>query len=199
MGRSAGRRLGPSRYEAAVSASPEDPERRELVSALANSYFKSFAETADYIDLDRGLVVISEHAKSLGYDAVVLFLDELVLWLAFSVRDNEFFARESQKITKLVESSGRSRAILLISFISRQMDLQMVRRRRRLRCRTGALDRAFQYQQGRFREIELDDNLAEVAHARLLQPKDDAARACWIRPSQTSHETLMCGMCCATA
>jgi len=167
------------RYEAAVHAAPEDPERRELVSALANTYVTSFTETADYIDLDRGLVVISEHAKSLGYDAVVLFLDELVLWLAFSVRDNEFFARESQKITKLVESSGRTRAIPLISFISRQMDL------RKWFADAGAsgaeqeaLDRTFQYQQGRFREIELgDDNLAEVAHARLLQPKDDAARA----------------------
>ncbi|PIJ35009.1 phage resistance protein [Mycobacterium heckeshornense] len=167
------------RYQAALAASPEDPERRDLVSALAGSYFKSFAETADYVDLDRGLVVISEHAKSLGYDAVVLFLDELVLWLAFSVRDTEFFARESQKITKLVESSGRNRAIPLISFISRQMDL------RKWFADAGAsgaeqeaLDRAFHYQQGRFREIGLgDDNLAEVAHARLLAPKDDAARA----------------------
>ena len=167
------------RYQAALQASPDEPQRRELVSALANSYFKSFAETADYIDLDRGLVAISEHAKGLGYDAVVLFLDELVLWLAFSVRDNEFFARESQKITKLVESSGRQRAIPLISFISRQMDL------RKWFADAGAsgaeqeaLDRAFQYQQGRFREIALgDDNLAEVAHARLLKPKDDDARA----------------------
>jgi hypothetical protein len=167
-----------SRYQAALTAPAEDPERRELVSALANSYFKSFSETADYVDLDRGLVVISEHAETLGYDAVVLFLDELVLWLAFSVRDTEFFARESQKITKLVESSGRQRAIPLISFVSRQMDL------RKWFADAGAsgaeqdaLDRTFQYQQGRFREIQLgDDNLAEVASARLLKPKDDAAR-----------------------
>ncbi len=167
------------RYQAALAAGPEDPERRELVSALVGSYFGSFTETADYVDLDRGLVVISEHAKALGYDGVVLFLDELVLWLAFSVRDTEFFARESQKITKLVESSGRQRAIPLISFISRQMDL------RKWFADAGAsgaeqdaLDRAFQYQQGRFREIELgDDNLAEVAHARLLKPKDEAAQA----------------------
>ncbi len=167
------------RYQAALRAAPDEPARRELVSALATSYFKAFTETADYIDLDRGLVAISEHAQGLGYDAVVLFLDELVLWLAFSVRDNEFFARESQKITKLVESSGRQRAIPLVSFISRQMDL------RKWFADAGAagaeqeaLDRAFQYQQGRFREIALgDDNLAEVAHARLLRPKDDAARA----------------------
>lgn len=167
------------RYLAAIKAGPEESERRELVSALVNGYFGSFTETADYVDLDRGLVVISEHAKALGYDGVVLFLDELVLWLAFSVRDTEFFARESQKITKLVESSGRQRAIPLVSIISRQMDL------RKWFADAGAsgaeqeaLDRAFQYQQGRFREIELgDDNLAEVAKARLLKPKDEAAQA----------------------
>lgn len=166
------------RYRAALEASPDNAERRELVSALANGYFTSFAKTADYVDLDRGLVVMSEHAKSLGYDGVVLFLDELVLWLAFSVRDTEFFARESQKITKLVESSGRQRAIPLISFISRQMDL------RKWFADAGAsgaeqeaLDRAFHYQQGRFREIRLgDDNLAEVARARLLRPKNDEAK-----------------------
>lgn len=167
------------RYLAALKAGPEDSERRELVSALVDGYFGSFTETADYVDLDRGLVVISEHAKTLGYDGVVLFLDELVLWLAFSVRDTEFFARESQKITKLVESSGRQRSIPLVSIISRQMDL------RKWFADAGAsgaeqeaLDRAFQYQQGRFREIELgDDNLAEVAKARLLKPKDAAAQA----------------------
>ncbi|NIL92568.1 hypothetical protein RhoFasSB10_04929 [Rhodococcus fascians] len=165
-------------YDAARYASPEDMERQKLVSALVSTYFSSFTENAEYVGLDRGLVAITDHAKSLGYDGVVLFLDELVLWLAFAVRDNEFFARESQKITKLVESSGTRRSIPLISFISRQMDL------RKWFADAGAsgaeqdaLDRAFHYQQGRFAEIELgDDNLAEVAHARLLRPKDPAAK-----------------------
>ena len=48
------------------------------------------------MDLDTWLAAMAAHAKSLGYDAVVLFLDELVLWLAFSVQDREFFRRESQ-------------------------------------------------------------------------------------------------------
>lgn len=167
------------RYRDGLAAPPEDPLRAELVSALVRSYFGSFVEQADYLDLDRGLVAITEHAKTLGYDATVLFLDELVLWLAFSVRDAEFFARESQKITKLVESSGTTRPIPLVSFVSRQMDL------RKWFADAGAsgaeqeaLDRAFHYQKERFREIALgDDNLAEVAHARLLRPRDDAAEA----------------------
>ncbi|RYF46485.1 MAG: phage resistance protein, partial [Comamonadaceae bacterium] len=163
-------------YQGALAAPPESEGRKKLISALVMSYFGSFLEQADYLDLDRGLVAITEHAKSLGYDATVLFLDELVLWLAFSVRDNEFFARESQKITKLVESSGTQRPIPLVSFVSRQMDL------RKWFADAGAsgaeqeaLDRAFHYQKERFREIALgDDNLAEVAHARLLRPKDEA-------------------------
>jgi hypothetical protein len=167
-----------ARYRTALAAPPEDEARTQLVSALVQNYFSSFVEQADYIDLDRGLSVISAHAQSLGYDATVLFLDELVLWLAFSVSDTEFFARESQKITKLVESSGAQRPIPLVSFISRQMDL------RKWFADAGAsgaeqeaIDRSLNYQQGRFRDIELgDDNLAEVAHARLLRPKDDNAR-----------------------
>ena len=166
------------RYQSALAAPAESELRKELVSALVRSYFSSFVEQADYIDIDRGLAVLSEHAKSLGYDAVVLFLDELILWLIFSVRSNEFFGRESQKITKLVEAAGNPRPIPLISFISRQMDL------RKWLADAGAsgseqeaTDRALQYQQGRFRTIELgNDNLAEVAHVRLLQPKDDQGR-----------------------
>src|SRR3712207_6906206 len=62
------------------------------------------------------------HAKGLGYDAVVLFLDELVLWLAFSVQDRQFFRRESQKLTKLVESAVGSRAVPLVSFVARRSE-----------------------------------------------------------------------------
>ena len=55
------------------------------------SYFTAYTQQASYVDLDTGLAAIAAHAKGLGYDAVVLFLDELVLWLAFSVQDREFF------------------------------------------------------------------------------------------------------------
>ena len=141
--------------------------------------------TADYIDLDRGLVVISEHAKSLGYDAVVLFLDELVLWLAFSVRDNEFFARESQKITKLVESSGRQPGDP-VDLLHLPPDglAQVVRRRRPPAQNRNALDRAFQYQQGRFRR----SNSATTISPRSPTPdcfSPKTTRLCSIRRSPT--------------
>lgn len=164
-------------YDAARAASHDTSERQKLITALTEKYFTAYTRFADYVDLDTGLLAVSRHAKELGYDGVVLFLDELVLWLAFGVRDAQFFRRETQKITKLVESSGPARPIPIISFISRQMDL------RKWFADAGAsgaeqeaLDRAFKHQEGRFSTIALgDDNLAEVAHKRLLKPIDDAA------------------------
>ena len=109
----------------------------------------------------------------------MLFLDELVLWLAFSVQDREFFRRESQKLTKLVESGTGARAIPLVSFVARQMDL------RRWFADAGAsgaeqeaLDRAFRHQEGRFGTIVLgDDNLPYVANRRLLRRRPDNPQA----------------------
>ena len=165
------------KYEAGRAAAPGADARQRLVTALVQRYFTSYTRQAGYVDLDTGLAAISQHAKDLGYSAVVLFLDELVLWLAFSVQDKEFFGRESQKLTKLVESSTGVRAIPLISFVARQMDL------RRWFADAGAsgadqemLDRAFRHQEGRFSTLALgDDNLPYVANRRLLRPRDEGA------------------------
>lgn len=167
----------PSTYDAARSAALGAESRQQLVTALVQRYFTSYTRQASYVDLDTGLAAIAQHAKGLGYDAVVLFLDELVLWLAFQVQNREFFARESQKLTKLVESAVGSRAVPLVSFVARQMDL------RRWFADAGAsgaeqeaLDRAFRHQEGRFASLALgDDNLPYVASKRLLRRKDDAA------------------------
>lgn len=102
---------------------------------------------------------------------MVLFLDDLVLWLAFAVQDEQFFRREAQKLTKLVEAGAGQRAVPLVSFVARQMDLQ------RWFADAGAsgaeqdaLDTAFRHQKGRFTTITLgDDNLPYVARQRVLQ------------------------------
>lgn len=165
-------------YASAKAAEATSSERLKLTTALVDTFFGSYTQQSEFVDIDTGLAAIATHAKGLGYDAVVLFLDELVLWLAFGVSDKEFFAREAQKLTKLVESSTGRRDIPLISFIARQLDL------RRWFADSGAsgseqeaLDRAFKHQEGRFHTVTLgDDNLPFVASKRLLQPKDDAAR-----------------------
>ncbi|MEU2034952.1 phage resistance protein [Nocardia amamiensis] len=160
------------RYHQARAAASESKERANLVTALANSMWRSFTSQAQFVDLDKGLRLISEHAESLGYEAVVLFIDELVLWLTYHVRNHEFFARESQKLSKLVEASS-TRAIPLISFIPRQHDLRKwLSNDGASGAEQEALDRAFHFQEGRFLPIRLgDDNLVEVAHARVLKPK----------------------------
>ncbi|MGH3193055.1 MAG: DUF6079 family protein, partial [Streptosporangiaceae bacterium] len=151
-------------YAAARAAEPGTEQRQLLVTALVENYFGAFTRQASYVDLDTGLAAMAAHAKGLGYHAVVLFLDELVLWLAFSVQDREFFRRESQKLTKLVETGVGARAVPLVSFVARQMDL------RRWFADAGAsgaeqeaLDRAFRHQEGRFGTLVLgDDNLPYV-------------------------------------
>jgi hypothetical protein len=171
-------------YAAARAAAPGSEQRQLLVTALAQRFFTAYTQQAGYVDLDAGLAAIAQHAKGLGYDAVTLFLDELVLWLAFSVRDIGFFRRESQKLTKLVEAGAGGRAIPLVSFVARQLDL------RRWFADSGAsgaeqeaLDRAFRHQEGRFTTITLgDDNLPQVARQRLLRrnpanPQADAQLA----------------------
>jgi succinyl-CoA synthetase beta subunit len=56
--------------------------------------------------LDDGLSIMSRHAKALGYDAVILFLDELILWLASRAADASFVSSEGTKLVKLVEASN---------------------------------------------------------------------------------------------
>ncbi|HXL95674.1 MAG TPA: hypothetical protein VN969_42685 [Streptosporangiaceae bacterium] len=166
-------------YAVGRAAGPGTEPRQRLVTALVEHYFSAYTQQASYVDLDTGLAAIATHAKSQGYDAVVLFLDELVLWLAFSVQDREFFRRESQKLTKLVETGTGARAIPLISFVARQMDL------RRWFADAGAsgaeqeaLDRAFRHQEGRFGTLVLgDDNLPYVANRRLLRRRADNPQA----------------------
>ena len=129
----------PETYAAARSAAPGTEQRQLLVTALVERFFTAYTRQASYVDLDTGLAAIAQHAKGLGYDAVVLFLDELVLWLAFSVQDREFFRRESQKLTKLVEA-GRGQPGDPAGLVRRPADgpAPLVRRRRGQRRGAGS-------------------------------------------------------------
>ena len=63
---------------------------------------------------------MSRHAQALGYDALILFLVELVLWLASHAADSVFVSREGQKVVKLVEATLSIRPIPIVRFIARQ-------------------------------------------------------------------------------
>ena len=59
-----------------------------------------------FVDLDAGLAIMSQHAQRLGYDAVVLFLDELILWLASRAGD-VISSPTRVEAVKLVEAQRR--------------------------------------------------------------------------------------------
>ncbi|NKR97090.1 phage resistance protein [Rhodococcus hoagii] len=166
-------------YAAATAPNADPAERARLQQALIASYFTSYSRNTDWLSLEDGLAVIADHAKSLGYDGVVLMLDELVLWLTFLITERERFNSEVQKITKLVETSRGRLAVPITSFIARQHDLsRWVAAGSDSGATQQAVEQAFAHQAGRFGNVTLgDENLPFIAKKRLLQPIDSEAQA----------------------
>lgn len=167
-------------YEAAAGASPDDPEHRRLVGDLVDAFFRHLhanADTDNYVSLDRGLAVMSQHARDLGYRAVVLFLDELILWLASHSQDQGFLNREGQKVAKLVEAEAAGRPIPIVSFIARQRDLRELVGASVPGAQQLAFADVLQWWEARFDKIVLEDrNLPAIIERRLLQPRGEAEK-----------------------
>lgn len=169
-------------FDAVVRGEASADDRTALVSALVDTLFNSYADVAasrgaGYVDFDEGLRVLTGHAKALGYDAVILFLDELILWLATRLSDQAFISREIQKIVKLVEA-GIPRELPMVSLIARQRDLREFVGDQYSGMQQTILSDALQYWEGRFHTITLEDrNLPVIAERRLLAPVDAAAKA----------------------
>ncbi|PPJ35991.1 phage resistance protein [Nocardia nova] len=157
--------------------------RRKLfhdsVTTLLPGYTKFAAEDeTGFISLDAGLSVIAAHAKSLGYDGLILFLDELILWLASLIHDEKRVAREASKITNFREGGDARRAIPIVSFIARQRDLRELVGEELAGAAESAIQDALNHASGRFDLISLEDrNLPQIAHARLLKPRNEEAAA----------------------
>ncbi|MCA9643506.1 MAG: hypothetical protein KC492_22560, partial [Myxococcales bacterium] len=169
-------------FEEALVAPPGDDRRLRLVSDLVGGVFTAFRQVAKsggeaYVGLDEGLSIISRHAQSLGYHGVILFLDELILWLASHVADLPFVNREMEKLAKLVEAQSSDRPIPLISFVARQRDLrELVGDHVPGAEKLGFLD-GLKWSDGRFHVVKLEDrNLPKIAGQRILRPRTDAAR-----------------------
>lgn len=168
-------------FEAAIQAAPASDDRVNLVSALITNFFKSYRSIAGkgeaYVSLDDGLAIMSRHAQALGYDAVILFLDELVLWLASHAADVEFVSREGTKLVKLVEATNADRPIPLVSFVARQRDLRELVGENLAGATQLSFSDALKYWEARFHSIKLEDrNLPAIAEKRILRPRDEAAR-----------------------
>ncbi|WP_017326151.1 hypothetical protein [Synechococcus sp. PCC 7336] len=170
------------RFESATIAGPGDEERSQLISALVKQFFSSYdvqagAQGEAFVSLDRGLSVISKHAKALGYDALILFLDELILWLASRATDLAFIHQEGQKLSKLVEAQLADRPIPIISFVARQRDLSELIGDSIPGAEKLNFSDALKHWEGRFHRITLEDrNLPAIAEKRVLKCKSKAAR-----------------------
>lgn len=164
-------------FETACLAGGGSADRTQLVDALVRSLFPAARQTAGFVSLDDGLSVMSRHAKSLGYDAIILFLDELILWLASRSGDTAFVNREAPKLVKLVEAGAGSRPVPIISFIARQRDLRTLMGEHALGAEVRNFEDALAYFEARFSKITLEDrNLAAIARHRILKPKSETAR-----------------------
>jgi hypothetical protein len=165
------------RYTKALQASPSSEECRKLVRSLVDTHLPAMKNTEEFVDLDDGLAIISAHAKEIGYDALVLFLDELILWLASYAGDPQFVSREGNKVVKLVESSRSDRPVPIISFIARQRDLRDLIGQHIAGAERLAFADVLNHHDERFAVINLEDrNLPAIAEKRILLPKSEAAR-----------------------
>lgn len=165
-------------FEAAV-ASTQVKERERLFSALVKTRFQAYAqESRAYVAMDDGLSVIARHAKDLGYDALVLFLDELILWLSHGAANAGWLHGEVQKMVKLVETQEAARAIPFVSFIARQRNLVDMVGEQYAGAEVARLNDSLKHWEGRYDTVRLEDsNLPEIISRRVLRPKDDAATA----------------------
>ncbi len=158
-------------FDAAVIAPMSDESRNRLATALVTAYFNSYVQAGQWVGIEEGLKLITAHAKSLGYSAIALFLDELVLWLASHLADSQFVATEGSKVAKLVETGAGSRALPIISFVARQRDLKDFLGDSVPGAERVAVGQTFSWWEDRFDTIKLEaSDLPEIAHRRLLQP-----------------------------
>ena len=173
----------PAGLDAAFAAVPGDKDRRRLVGDLLATHYRSYVQAVSgtsesFIELDKGLAEISRHARDvLHVDAVVLLLDEIVLWLSSYIGDPTRIKAEAQKVSKLVESAEHERPAPIISFLPRQRDLRELVGQDTAGATTASLFDTLKYWDGRFDRIRLaDSNLPAIVEARLLRPKDQAAK-----------------------
>ncbi|MGI5187642.1 DUF6079 family protein [Promicromonospora sp. CA-289599] len=170
--------ITPDQYDAARHLSESDSARQRLVAELIRVHFQSYESTGTWLDMSSGLRAMTEHAKGLGYEGIVLFLDELVLWLAGHLRDSTFLQSETSKVAKLVETGTGLLAVPVVSFVARQRDLKDFVGGGSVGAEQVAIGDSFQWWEDRFDKITLAAaDLPQIVHRRLLQPVSEEARA----------------------
>lgn len=152
-------------------------ERERLAGALGRTeWFAGIASSGNWKDFDEGLAVLSRHAASLGYQAIALFLDELVLWLASKASDKAWLNAEAPKIVKLVEAQDADRPAPIVSYVARQRDITELLGEDLAGADAIALRDSLKYWEGRLDVIPLEDrNLPAIVKEKVVRPRDAAA------------------------
>ncbi|MGH3636901.1 MAG: BREX-2 system ATPase PglY, partial [Mycobacterium sp.] len=187
----------------AFTAPAGDPVRDALVSALLSGPMSSYIRGASgdaeaFIPLENGLSVITRHARDLGYDGLILFLDELILWLQAHMSDQKFVDNQVSKLVKLIESGDADRVLPVVSFISRQRDLTKLVGEDVTGSDVKNLEAQVNYLAGRFDVVNLEDrNLPAIIKERVLKPRPgtkseiDAAFAAIESTKQADRDVLL--------
>lgn len=153
--------------------------RAELFTTLVRTHFDGWEKASRaFVDMDAGLAIISRHAAKLGYDGIVLFLDELILWLSGRTSDSAWLHGEVEKVIKLVEAANMQRDVPLISFIARQRNLAEMVGKDYAGLANQLLHDSLKHWEGRYDTVKLEDNnLPAIVEKRILKPKSPEAKA----------------------
>ncbi|WP_395109987.1 PglY protein [Actinomadura sp. SCN-SB] len=171
----------PEALDRAFAAPYGDEERTRLETALLDGPFSNYVtgaqgEAAAFLPLEDGLAAMSRHAQRHGYDGLILFLDELVLWLQAYLSDQSKVRSEIDKLVKLVESGTGRRPVPIVSFISQQRDLTTLVGEDVMGADVKELEKRVNYLAGRLKVISLEDrNLPAIVKERVLRPRPGKA------------------------
>ena len=180
LGAASGSRWTTADLDRAFEAPAGDPLRLTLESALLDGPLTAYASGVRgavdaYLPLENGLAVMSRHAQQHGYTGLILFLDELILWLQAHMSNQEKVNSEVSKLVKLIESGDTGRPVPIVSFISRQRNLSQLVGEDVVGADVKNLEQAVQYLAGRFKVVTLaDQNLLEIAY-QIAGDKIEAA------------------------
>ncbi|GAA3754331.1 hypothetical protein GCM10022240_04080 [Microbacterium kribbense] len=163
-------------FGAAADAAPGHPDRDRLVRDLVDTYFTSSVHAGEWLAMADGLQAITAHAKDLGYQGLVLLIDEIVLWLGQHLADETWVTSEIEKVVQLAENATANLPIPITSFLARQRDLRDFLGTHVTGAQRTAQGQLFSYWEDRFDKITLHAaDLPKIVKQRLLQPVDDEA------------------------
>lgn len=166
-----------ARFDAACESL--DPKLRgALFSALTRTLLPAFVEQAsELLGFEEGMVAMTRHARALGYDAIVLFLDELVLWLVSRASNPDVLQAEMGKLAKLVEGQAADQAVPIVTFAARQRDIAELVGDQYQGRDAQATKNVMAYWEGRFDSVKLPDrDLPAIIAKRVVQPKNAEAK-----------------------